>query len=227
MSNPYGGGYQPYQPDDSPTGEPYGSPYDSPYAAPTAPLDGLSIAALVSSATCCGAPVGIGLGIAGLVRTGGGRRRGRWAAVTGLVLGIVVSLAGVAFLVFAGWQGSRTVFEDEARVGQCVDIDGTFDDLTKAECDEPHDAEVIWVEKFDDDLVDEWADSPHHRAFCTARDLEPGYSSLARSEEYDVEYSTDAFPDDEPEAGDWFVCLLTPREGRLEESLRQRGSSGA
>ena len=46
----------------------------------------------------------IGLGIAGIVRTGGARRSGRWMAVTGLVLGVLGTVALVVGAVaFVRW----------------------------------------------------------------------------------------------------------------------------
>ena len=74
---------------------PYGPPPDGPAPGQRRPsLDGVSIAGLVCALTWCAAPVGIGLGIAGIVRTKRGKRRGRWAAVTGLVVGIIALLCG-------------------------------------------------------------------------------------------------------------------------------------
>ncbi|MFC7505183.1 DUF4190 domain-containing protein, partial [Nocardioides sp. GCM10030258] len=110
MTDPYGGFPQyeppaggsaptPSNPDGNPYGNPYSSPHGNPYGSPyraSTPSDGISIAALICSLTCCAAPVGIGLGIAGIVRTKDGQRSGRWAAVTGLVLGIFMMVAGVA-----------------------------------------------------------------------------------------------------------------------------------
>lgn len=211
MSNPYDRGFAPYEP---PTGGPYGehgapNPYDA-YRS-SAPTDGVSIAALICSLTCCAAPVGIGLGIAGIVRTKGGRRSGRWAAITGLVLGSMLTLAMVAFCVFAVVMGSNTVWEDEARVGQCVDID-FLGDLAKARCNEPHDAEVIWVDRFDDALAAEF-DDLGIEAFCLTRDLTPEHLQAAKSSDFTIRMSTDAFDEDEPGEDDWVVCYVERTDG--------------
>ena len=88
VSNPYGN-------------DPYGQQPQNPYGAPGAgapqfggPGDGqppktdaVSIVALVLS-FCC-SPVSLVLGIVGIVRTKGGQRKGRWAAIVALVLSIL------------------------------------------------------------------------------------------------------------------------------------------
>lgn len=221
MTNPYGG-YPSYEPGSNPYDGSSGSYGSSPYGT-RVPYDGLSIAALVCSLTCCAAPVGIGLGIAGIVRTRAGRRSGRWAAVTGLVVGVVVLLAGIGFVVFAAVMGSRTVWEDEARVGQCIDLD-FLDDPVKAHCSDPHAGEVIWVGAFDDDLAELFQDvSP--AGFCGGLPgLAPAYRSAIESGEYDVRVESDSFDDDEPEQGDNFFCHLERADGdELSRRIRDEG----
>ncbi|MCX6400161.1 MAG: DUF4190 domain-containing protein [Propionibacteriales bacterium] len=232
MSNPYDGGIPPYEP---PTGGPYGeyggygapNPYGDPYRS-SAPTDGVSIAALICSLTCCAAPVGIGLGIAGIVRTKGGKRSGRWAAITGLVIGAVLMVAMLAFVVFAGIKGSQAVWEDDARVGQCVNIDEFFGDLTTGECNEPHEAEVIFVEQFDDETADQFA-TLTEEDFCLARDLAPEYRTVIESGDYTVKVANDAFDEDDPDDGDWFVCYVQRSDGEdLDGRLTEgSGSTGA
>ncbi|HTZ44758.1 MAG TPA: septum formation family protein [Jatrophihabitans sp.] len=79
--NPYGA--QPYPP--TPAGWTPGPPYGG--AQPARRRDGWSVAALV-----CGilptVPIGVALGVVGLVRTGNPLRRGRWMALTGLLLSL-------------------------------------------------------------------------------------------------------------------------------------------
>lgn len=204
MTNPYGGGYPSYEPGSNPYG---GASYGT-----RVPYDGLSIAALVCSLTCCAAPVGIGLGIAGIVRTREGRRSGRWAAVTGLVFGVVVLLAGIGFVVFAAVMGSRTVWEDEARAGQCIDLDFLGDPI-KASCADPHAGEVIWAGLFSGDLADVF-DDVAVAEFCHGLPgLDPGYASAIESGDYDVRIETDSFDEDEPDSGDAFFCYLERTDG--------------
>ncbi|WP_436699355.1 hypothetical protein [Nocardioides sp. BYT-33-1] len=221
MTNPYGGGYPSYQPGPN--------PYDgsSPTAGPPA-YDGLSIAALVCSLSCCAAPVGIGLGIAGIVRTGGGRRSGRWAAVTGLVVGAVVLLAGIGFLVLAGIMGSRTVWEDEATAGQCIDID-FLDDPIEASCGDPHAGEVIWAGRFDDDLVALYDDFSGFEFCGELPGLEPVYLDAIRSGDYVPRIEIDTFDEGEPERGDAFFCYVERGDGeKITGRLRDlAGTTGA
>lgn len=218
MSNPYGGGFPPYEP---PTGGQHGEygghTANNPYAGNPAPnpTDGISIAALVCSLTCCAAPVGIGLGIAGLIRTSGGKRSGRWAAITGLALGSLVMVAGLAFSVFAVVMGSKTVFEDEASVGQCIGWD-LFDDAEKASCDEPHYAEIVWTGQFTRELADRFDDGSV-ADFCSNVGLTEAYGTAGKNPDLQFGISIDAFDEDEPDVGDWFFCYLERTDGETFE----------
>lgn len=175
-SNPYGNGgsYPPPPPGQgsSPYGSPgqpgYGQPYGQgpgqpPYGAPpgqggfgtsggSTPTDGVSIASLVLSVLCCTGLIGIILGIVGLGRTKNGQRKGRWAAVSGIVIG-VLSLFVVGGVVLFGFVLANTVVTPgNAEAGQCVDIDedaGTVV-MTKAECADEHDGEIVGVEEITD-----------------------------------------------------------------------------
>lgn len=224
MSNPYDGGVPPYEP---PVGGPYGgygghggygasNPYSNPYR-PDSPTDGLSIAALVCSLTCCAAPVGIGLGIAGIVRTKDGRRSGRWAAVTGLVLGLVLVLASVGVAVGLVWYGTNTVFIADARAGDCVDVDDI--DIWKADCDEPHDAEVIHAGRFDEDLVEQYVETEYADEFCAPLAVRSGYADVVRQGNHDIYTWVDSWDVEDPEVGDHFICLAEPFEGDLDAPL--------
>lgn len=215
MSNPYDGhdplGHRPTSEwpgyGSAPPPAPYGG--HPSYGAGEGPrsTDGISIAAFVCSLTCCAAPVGIGLGVAGIVRTKGGLRSGRWAAVSGLVIGVVLTVAMIAFFVFAGVMGSRTLWEDDARVGQCLDLDFLGDEI-KAECADPHTGEVIWVGEFDEQLVERF-DTLGNDDFCGGLPrLEPHYRAALESSEYQAQISIDAFDEDEPDDGDHFYCYL-------------------
>lgn len=218
MSNPYGGEYPPYQPAPN--------PYDSgAYGSARTPFDGVSLAALICSATCCAAPVGIGLGIAGLIRTRAGRRTGRWAAITGLVLGIVLTLAMVGFFVFAIVLGAKSIEEADARPGQCVDVN-TLDIVEKADCDEPHDGEIVWAGRFDGALVKSF-ESSSTQDFCAGLPgLSASYRAAVEGNEYEAAVSVDAFEEDEPDTGDWFVCYVTRGDGEKLEKPVGTGDSG-
>ncbi len=175
-------------------------------------VDGVSIAALVCALTCCAAPVAVGLGIAGIVRTKDGRRGGRWAAVTGLAFGVLMTLTGIALGVFLAVSVSQTVWEDEARVGQCLDLD-FLDDETKADCAEPHDGEIVAVDQFDDDLVERFGELSTED-FCTdVATVGAGYDAALANERYDVIIAIDSFDESDPEAGDWFYCYVVRADG--------------
>lgn len=218
MTNPYGGGYHPY--------EPKSNAYDGPVAGLPGdrPLDGISVAALVCSLTCCAAPVGIGLGIGGLLRTREGRRSGRWAAVAGLVLGIVVMVGGIVFFAFAAVMGSRTVWPDEARVGQCIDVDFLGDPI-KATCSEPHAGEVIWAGALDGELVESLKDADTDAEFCAGLlGLDEVYRQAIKDGDYNVRIEMRSSDEDDPESGDDFFCYVVSEGEKIEGRLGDAGS---
>lgn len=198
-----------------------------PYAAGPPRTDGVSLAALVCSLSCCAAPVAIGLGIAGLVRTKGGRRGGRWAAVTGLVLGIVLTLGIVAFGVLVTVTFQRTIWEDQARVGQCLDLD-FLDEPAKADCDDPHDGEIVAVGAFDTDLLDAY-DDLSTADFCAQLDgIDPAYVTALGEARYDAGISMDSLEDDDPGDGDLFFCYVLDADGeKLTGTLRGTDTDAA
>lgn len=71
---------------------------------PRAPLDGVSLAAFITSLIAL-SPVAVVLAIIGLFRTSKNARSGRWAAWTGLILGILGTIGFVVLiLVIVGLQ---------------------------------------------------------------------------------------------------------------------------
>ncbi|MFC7505185.1 DUF4190 domain-containing protein [Nocardioides sp. GCM10030258] len=217
----------PYEP---PVGGPQGE-YDAystgnPYAGNPAPTatDGVSIAALVCSLTCCAAPVGVGLGIAGLVRTSGGKRSGRWAAITGLVVGSLIMAGGLTFFVFAAIMGSKTVFPDEASVGQCIGWD-LFDDPEKANCSEPHYGQISSVGRFSAEQADRF-DEQSVGSFCASLAPDQRYLDAVDTGEFRFGIETDAFDDDEPEEDDAYFCYVERvDEEQFDGALPAAGSS--
>lgn len=199
-------GHNPYQP---------WSPYGGDPRAEAPRLDGVSIAAFVCALTCCAAPVGIGLGIAGIVRTKERRRTGRWAAVTGLVVGIVGTLALVAGGIGVVWYGTNVVFFDDARPGDCVDIGDS--DIWKAECDEKHDAEVLYSGEFDNALLDDF-DDLDPAEFCRRLPLDRRYDGLFDDPRYVIDVYFESFGDD-PDDGDLFLCVVQETSGSMDQQL--------
>lgn len=226
--NPYGppggsGPGNPYStPGESGPGAPYGAPNPygtpAPYGAPNpyggqqygatpgreAPLDGISIASLVLSVLCCTGLLGVILGIVGLFRTKGGQRRGRWAAVTGIVVG-VLAMAASAGVVALAIYGSGFVAPDDAEVGQCVDIehDGNSVEMRDKDCAEEHDGEILYVGEYDPEEHGDELEA----AVCDT--LVPADVQTAIIEEVDdPEYGMVVENLGDEEAGDTFVCYV-------------------
>lgn len=219
MSDPYGNGPQPYgEPEPGePSYEPYGgapSPYE-----PKTPTDGVSIAAFVCSLTLCAAPVAVVLGIVGLSRTKHDRRGGRWAAITGLALGVAGTLALIGAAGFVTWFGLNTTDPDRADVGDCVDVD-RYDDadanLWTKDCTEPHDAEIVVASSLTSDEAAELDDDGDPTTLCEARLLTSSYAGVDR-DGYFLRIVIESLT--KPTEGDNFLCYLEPRSGQLDEPL--------
>jgi hypothetical protein len=217
--NPYGppAGSNPYGP---PAGsDPYGAPSGSnPYAsypgAPgtpgsqggQAPLDGVSIASFVLSLLCCTGLIGLILGIVGVVRTKDGQRRGRWAAVSGIVIGAVAVAAGIGFGIFVAFVANSVVTPDNAEVGQCVDVEDDGDDLVnmiEKDCDGEHDAEILYVGEYDPD--EHGAElEPSVCAELVPADLQQAAQEQVTNPQFKMVYEDL----DDPQPGDSFVCYV-------------------
>lgn len=195
-------------------GNPYGGyqPYGG--GAPLPRTDGISIAAFVCALTCCAGPIGVGLGIAGIVRTKAGRRRGRWAAVTGLVVGSIATLAMIAVFVAFVVAISNTVYEEDAEVGQCVNtgfLGSESDDLWEASCSEEHDAEIVAVVVAVAELEADFDAGVPISEIC-APFVDDSYAEVTDDPDYRMDFATDAF-DEEINDGDWLVCYLERADG--------------
>ncbi|OJV60149.1 MAG: hypothetical protein BGO38_00995 [Cellulomonas sp. 73-145] len=105
-----------------PTYGPYGYPTAQPYGPPggwdTPKTDSMSIAALVValSGFLFGLtfPVGLGLGIAGMVRTKRRQLEGRGLAIAAVVVGALGTLLLIGFIVLIAVLGSTGGFDDSA-----------------------------------------------------------------------------------------------------------------
>lgn len=219
MSDPFGS-------DGGPLPNPYDAHTHDPRGAQPS-LDGISVAAFVCALSCCAAPVGIGLGIAGIVRTRDERRTGRWMAVTGLVLGVLLTVglaAGTTGLVLLV---KDTYFFEDARPGDCVDIEeenGGWLDISPASCDEPHDAEVVYSGRFTEPLRTSYLESD---TFCHPLAKSAGYSGLTGSGTFWVDPIVESVDADDPELGDYFVCVAERIDGeQLTSPLSPGGDDG-
>lgn len=211
-SNPYGSPY--------PSGDnnPYGSPYPgTPGGQPEQKNDGVSIASFITSLVCC-APVAVVLGIIGLRRTKDNQRKGRWAAITGLILGILGTLGLIGAGIFIAFVVSNTVTPGNAEVGQCVEIDTDDNEVSmmKKECDEEHDGEIVAVEEVDDDNREtiETTMQLYCDTIIDAADLETIRSNS------DLELNAVIEDPDNVENGDHLVCYVESDDDLTEKILK-------
>lgn len=185
---------------------------------------GTAIAAFVTSLFCCGLPSVI-LGIIGLLRTGEGKGKGRWMAVTGLVLGVVGIAVQVAAVVGGVWIFSNTVTPDNAEVGECVELDEDDDSVTmwKQDCSDEHDAEIYAVHEVTDAEADGFPTSRDVGALCqgeatgvTTTEGRP-LAELIASGELD---SYTVYEHEDTQSGDRLACLVRGPGGEdLDEQL--------
>lgn len=129
-------------PPPSPPYQAYGGANDG-----SASYSGVAIASFVCGLTCClGIPAVI-LGAIGIAKTSAGRARGRWMAVTGIVLGVLGTLLMIAVGLGMFAIGSRVVTPDNAEVGQCIQADTTDDTVTMLDtgCSLPHNGQIFAV----------------------------------------------------------------------------------
>lgn len=133
---PPGGGYPP------PAYQAYGGANDG-----SASYSGIAIASFVLSLTCCLGIIAVPLGIVGIVKTGPGKARGRWMAVTGLVVGLIGILITAATFIALFWVGQRVVTPDNATAGQCIAATTKNDNVTMLDtgCSMDHNGQIFAV----------------------------------------------------------------------------------
>lgn len=230
QSDPTPYGQQPYGPPgqppygQAPYGQvPYGqAPYgQQPYGAwqggndPATSYNGFSIAAFVLSLTCClGIPAAV-CGVIGLHQTRRDGSKGRWMAVTGIVLGVLGTLVAAAVIAFIAWFAGNVVTAENAERGMCVNTDEDDSDsvaLMQEDCSSEHDAQIYAIHVLQ---ASEVATELDPVRICTeelgvdaARAMNDGLSVYSVTEH------------DDPEAGDRIVCLLENADGeKLSEEL--------
>lgn len=221
MSNPYGNDPYGQQPPNPYDGGGAGGSYPPPPpggAFEQPKTDGVSIAALVLSLICC-APVGLVLGILGVRRTKGGVRKGRGLAIAGVVLGLLGLLVwvGLGILSVAGVGFFKSIVQfDEAKVGQCVNIDTDDNNgvlLREADCDKKHDGEIVGVAKVTSDNLDDIRSQM--TSYCRTAITREDQRKLADYRD-DVKAITEN-PDD-VQVGDHLVCYIEPSD-QLDHSI--------
>lgn len=136
-----------------PPGGPFPPPAPQPFQAYAGPNDGsagysgLAIASFVCGLTCCLGIPAIVLGAIGIVKTGPGKARGRWMAVTGTVLGVVGTLLMVLVGLGMFALGDRIVTPANAEPGQCVQAESEGDNVTMIDlgCSIEHNGQIFAV----------------------------------------------------------------------------------
>lgn len=203
-------GQQPYDPNN-----PYGAWQGGNDAGKG--TDGLSIAAFVISLVCC--PLGIIaaiLGFIGLGRTKDGQRKGRWAAVSAIIIGIIGTLLSIGVGVAVVFVAKNSIDLDSAKVGQCANIDVDDDTvmMSKKDCSDDHDGEIVYVGKFSEiensqfkpSNIDDVTDAGVAYALCSqfigdkAAEID---SALDGKAEYGI-----ANEDSSPSSDEKFLCYV-------------------
>lgn len=187
---------------------------------PTEKNSGIAIAALVTSLTCCLSIVGVILGIIGLGKTGPGKAKGRWMAVTAIVAGSVLTLASVGIGIGVWMFAKSAITPDNAEVGQCINIDEDESEnevfLREKDCSDDHDGEVAFVGTYGEtrgkvDPAEVGAatdEAGEAKAVCTQ--LAGGkYAELGDDYEWGVASEDVTAPGDD----DKFICYVQQADG--------------
>jgi len=227
---PYGAqqppyGQQPPYAEQQPHGQqaPYGQqPYGAaPYGAwqggndPGRGTSGVSIASFVLALTCCLGIPAIICGIIGIRKTGPNGQKGRWMAVTGIVLGAVGTLVTAGVIISVVWVSQNFITPGNAEVGMCVDTDEDGDSISmlKTGCSGDHDAEIFAVHELTSAEAEEF-DPDTSGGLCASRLDDQSLFTSGAYEPYTV------YENDEAEEGDVIVCLIQRTDGNpLEDEL--------
>ncbi|GAB3070589.1 DUF4190 domain-containing protein [Nocardioides zeae] len=234
---PYEQGPSPYPPQQPPWGQvhPGGAPAQwtpqSPYGAhQPAPRDGVSLTGFFVSLTCCLGPLAVLLGLIGLGRTGAGKREGRWAAVSAIVIGALGTLGMVAAVGGGFWLFNNSRLIEETSVGRCYDRfmadSSSVPLLTPQDCDEPHDGEMVALtdqaevdEVFASLGVDQDEASGAQRREACALLAPERYGDALSSDDVRARFLSDW---DNPSGRDVVGCFVESADGQLTTPLTQR-----
>ncbi|MFI6285237.1 DUF4190 domain-containing protein [Streptomyces sp. NPDC051018] len=166
------GGQQPFPPQPVPPGQPHPAyqpyqqfpqyqqfpPYPIPPVAP--PVNGFSIASLVSGIVCCLPPLGLVLGLVAFSQIKKKNQRGKGLAVAGTVLSAIATLLVTVGLLSGAagdlWNGFKDGVNEAARSrpvtdlrqGDCFNAPGSGEPKEETyqveivTCEDPHEAEV-------------------------------------------------------------------------------------
>jgi len=189
------------------------APFDHQHRVTT---DAVSITGFVLSLTFCLSFVGVILGLVGLGRTKGGKRKGRWAAVSAIAVGAVLTVAAVGFAVLVGREVAAVVDPSEAEAGMCVDVDDD-DEVRFSErgCSEEHDAEIVAVGTLGEADTSTFT-GPEE--FCRAQ-MPRGAQARVDAASSDLRWEIASEDPSDPGAEDRFLCYVEPRSGSLDSPL--------
>lgn len=227
MSNPYDP-YNQQQGQPGQQGQPYGSPIPSGggyggqpgYGDAPKKTDAVSIIGFILSLTFCLSLIGFILGLVGLGRTKGGKRKGRWAAIAATIIGLLATIAGGALLAAGVFFANSVVDVSEAKVGDCADVSSEDNDsvlLTEEKCDGNHDAEISWTGTVADvenlevapTNPDDFTDAGSSLLICSSLMEQAEVEALGDAVDY--QYVTDGL---EPASDDAALCYAVRSDGK-------------
>lgn len=185
--------------------------------------NGTSIAAFVLNLTPCGLVIpGWVCAVIGLRQIKRDGTKGRWAAITSLVLGAIWALVIGALVVGGVWIFNNAVTPDNVEAGTCVNSDDIAEGsseiglVTETDCDGDHDGEIYAVHEVTAEESEQMTDFGAG-ALC--------FDELTRSGADAEQLATEGlepFPivsEEQLEEGDKIACTLRHRDG--EKLTRQ------
>ena len=180
--------------------------------------NGTSIAAFVLNLTPCGLVIpGWICAIIGLRQIKRDGTKGRWAAISALVLGALWAVAIVGLALGGVYLFKNIITPDNAEAGMCVNIehDGDSISMFKKDCGGDHDGQIVYVGSYGDakTKVDpsqlDGASGEDQIAESLCRQLAPNGDSVG--DEY--KWGLASENPDNPADGDKFVCYVEPKDG--------------
>ena len=180
--------------------------------------NGTSIAAFILNLTPCGLVIpGWICAIIGLRQIKRDGTKGRWAAISALVLGALWAVAIVGLALGGVYLFKNIITPDNAEAGMCVNIehDGDSISMFKKGCGDDHDGQIVYVGSYGDakTQVDpsqlDSASGEDKIAESLCRQLAPNGDGLG--DEYTWGLASE--DPDSPADGDKFVCYVEPKDG--------------
>jgi hypothetical protein len=172
--------------------------------------DRISIAAFVTSLLCL-FPVGLGLGVAGLVRTRQRIRLGRKLAWSAVIISSIVAMGWILGQLprWTNWSPDGPVAIADLAAGDCVSFDTsqwTEAGMVRTDCDRDPDAEVLRADRFNARLL-ESRQQREPNAFCRLASRPEQRQSIG-ADWTTLRLVLAGDPPGEPAQGGYFACLL-------------------